>query len=71
MLRTIFLIGISALLGLFALKLAFGILIGAFGLFGVLLIFALKIALIGGAVYLVIRVVSPATARKLRGGSID
>ncbi len=66
MLRTIFTIGLFALLGLFALKLAFGILGGLLGLFVVLLGFAIKITLIGGAVYLVIRIVSPGTARRLR-----
>jgi hypothetical protein len=66
MIRTIFAVGIFALLGLFALKLVFGILGFAFGIFGALLIIAFKIALLGGAVYLVIRIVSPETARKLR-----
>ncbi len=66
MLRTIFTIGLFALLGLFALKLVFGILGGLFGLFFVLLGVAIKIAIVGGAVYLVIRIVSPSTARQLR-----
>ena len=66
MIRTIFTVGIFALLGLFALKLVFGILGVAFGLLGLVLVYAVKIALIGGVVYLVIRVVSPETARKLR-----
>jgi hypothetical protein len=66
MLRTIFVVGIFTLLGLFALKLVFGVLGLAFSVFGVLLGLALKIALIGGIVYLVIRIVSPSTAAKLR-----
>ncbi|MBI3791278.1 MAG: hypothetical protein HY275_10420 [Gemmatimonadetes bacterium] len=66
MLRTIFTIGLFALLGLFALKIVFGILGGLFGVFFVLLGFAIKIAIVGGAVYLVIRIVSPGTARRLR-----
>jgi hypothetical protein len=66
MIRTIFYIGIAAILGLFALKLLFGILGFAFGLFGVLLVLAVKIALVGGAIYLVLHLVSPETARKLR-----
>lgn len=66
MLRTIFAVGIFTLLGLFALKLVFGILGFAFGILGVLLAYAIKIALVGGVVYLVIRVVSPETARRLR-----
>lgn len=66
MLRTIFTIGLFALLGLFALKIVFGVMAGIFGLFFVLLGVAIKIALVGGAVYLVIRVVSPGTAKRLR-----
>ena len=66
MLRTIFMVGFFALLGLFALKLAFGIFGALLGLFSVLLFMALKIALIGAGVYLVIRIVSPGTARRLR-----
>jgi hypothetical protein len=71
MIRTILTIGIVAILGLFALRIAFGVLVVAFGIFGALLVLTLKIALIGGAVYLVIRVVSPETARKLRARSTD
>jgi hypothetical protein len=71
MLRTIFTVGVFTLLGLFALKLLFGILGFAFGLLGVLLVLAFKIALVGGVVYLVIAVVSPETARKIRAKSSD
>lgn len=66
MLRTIFTIGLFALLGLFALKIVFGIMAGLFGVFFLLLGVAIKIAIIGGAVYLVIRIVSPSTAKQLR-----
>lgn len=66
MLRTIFTIGLFALLGLFALKIVFGVMAGLFGIFFVLLGVALKIAIVGGAAYLVIRIVSPSTARRLR-----
>jgi hypothetical protein len=66
MLRTIFLIGLFAIGGLFLLKLVFGIL----GVFFVLLIGLLKaaifIGLVGAVIYLVIRVVSPSTAERLR-----
>jgi hypothetical protein len=66
MLRTIFMTGLLAVVGLFALGIAFhlfGALLGvAFWLVGL----ALKIAIVGGIVYLVIRVVSPETARRLR-----
>jgi hypothetical protein len=66
MLRTIFAVGVFTLLGLFALQLVFGVLGFAFGILGALLVLAIKIALVGGVVYLVIRVVSPETARRLR-----
>ncbi|MGH7624150.1 MAG: hypothetical protein ACREOJ_02400 [Gemmatimonadaceae bacterium] len=66
MLRTILSIGILAIVGLFLLKLAFGIFAGLFALLLPLLFFALKLALVGGVVYLVVRVVSPDTAKRLR-----
>jgi hypothetical protein len=69
MLRTILSIGVFTILALFALRIAFGILGFAFGVFGALLVLTVKIALIGGAVYLVIRIVSPETARRLRSRS--
>lgn len=71
MLRTIFTVGVFTLLGLFALKLVFGILGVAFGLLAFFLGWAVKIALVGGVVYLAIRIVSPETARKLRARSGD
>jgi hypothetical protein len=66
MLRTIFSIGLFAVLGLFALKFIFGIFGFALGLFSWLFWIALKIALVGLVIYFIIRVVSPDTARKLR-----
>ena len=66
MLRTIFTIGLFALLGLVALKLVFGIFGPLIGLFLFLLILALKIAFVGFLIYLVLRLVSPGTAQKLR-----
>jgi len=66
MIRTVFMIGLFALLGLFALKLVFGLFGVLFGLLGVLLWLALRIALVGLAVYFVIRIVSPDTAERLR-----
>ncbi len=66
MLRTIFTIGLFALLGLFALKVVFGL----FGpLFALLLFFlgiAFKIAILGLVIYVIVRVVSPNTARNIR-----
>ena len=66
MLRTVFTIGLFALLGLIALKLAFGLVLPLLGLFLWLLGLALKIAVIGLVIYLAIRVVSPDTARRIR-----
>ena len=66
MLRTIFSIGLFAILGLIALRFIFGIFGFALGLFMWLLVAALKIALVGLAIYLIIRIVSPDTARRLR-----
>jgi len=66
MLRTIFMIGLFAIGGLFLLKLAFGV----FGVFFILLLallrWAIFIAIVGAALYLVIRIFSPETARRLR-----
>ena len=66
MLRTIFSVGILALLGLFFMRFIFGIFIGLVGLVLFLLAIAIKIALIGFVVYLVIRILSPDTARRIR-----
>jgi hypothetical protein len=66
MLRTIFAIGLFAVLGLFALKLVFGVFSVMFVLFGGLLAFAIKIAIIGLIIYVIIRIFSPGTARKMR-----
>lgn len=72
MLRTIFTIGVLALLGLFALKLVFGILGGLFGLFFGLLALALPVVILGALIYVALMVFAPDTARDLRqkfGGS--
>jgi hypothetical protein len=66
MLRTIFSIGLFAVLGLIALKFVFGIFGFAVGLFVWLLFAALKVALVGLVIYFIIRLVSPATAARLR-----
>jgi len=66
MLRTIFSIGLFAVLGLIALKFIFGIFGIAVTLFVSLLFLAIKIGLVLLAVYFIIRIVSPDTARNLR-----
>ena len=66
MLRTIFTIGLFALLGLFLLQLAFGFLPLVFFLLKALVLLAIKIAIIGFCIYLIIRIFSPETARRMR-----
>jgi hypothetical protein len=66
MLRTVFTIGLFALLGLFVLNLAFAVLPMVIGLVMALLGIALKIALLGLLIYVVIRIFSPETARRMR-----
>ena len=66
MLRTIFMIGLIAFAGLFVLKLFFGILGGVFGILILLLRLAIPIAIVGGLIYLVLRVFAPDTAKDLR-----
>jgi hypothetical protein len=59
-------IGLFAMLGLFALKLVFGILPVLLGIVWMFLMLALKIAIFGVVVYFIVRIVSPDTARRLR-----
>jgi len=66
MLRTIFMIGVVAIGGLFLLKIAFGILGVFFAILIGLLKAAMFIALVGAVLYLIIRIVSPGTAQRLR-----
>lgn len=65
MLRTIFGIGVIALLGLFALKVFFGLFGVLFALFFVLLGWALRIAIVGAVIYFLLRVFMPETARSI------
>ena len=75
MLKTILMTGIMVMLGIFALGFVFSIFGGLIGLTFILLGFAIKALIVGAVAYLVIRIVSPDTARKLRdrwsGTSID
>ncbi|MDA1082088.1 MAG: hypothetical protein O2973_10505 [Gemmatimonadetes bacterium] len=65
MLRTLFSVGIMAMVGVFLLKFAFGL----FGGFVVLMLWllgiALKILIVGALIYFVIRIISPSTARRM------
>ena len=65
MLRTVFTVGLIAMLGLVALKLVFGLLGPLVGLLFMLLGFAIRVLLIGAVLYVVIRVVSPRTAERI------
>lgn len=75
MLRTILMTGVMVMLGIFALGFVFKIFGGLIALTFVLLGFAIKALIVGGIAYVVIRIVSPATARRLRdrwsGTSVD
>ena len=65
MLRTLFTVGLIAMLGLVALKLVFGLLGPLVGLLFMLLGFAIRVLLLGAVLYVVIRVVSPRTAERI------
>lgn len=70
MFRNVFALGLSAIIGVVALKLVFGIaggLLGAvFGIFLWIVSLAIRVALAGLLIYLVLLVLSPETARRMR-----
>jgi hypothetical protein len=66
MLRTLFVVGLMALVGLILLKVVFGILPVVLGIFLGLAFLALKILAVGAVAYIVLRLVAPSTARRLR-----
>jgi len=66
MLRTIFMIGLFAFLGLFALRLIFGVFGFLFAILGPLLKLAIWILVFGAIIYFAVRVFSPETARRWR-----
>jgi hypothetical protein len=65
MLRTLFTVGLIALLGLVALKVVFGLLGPLVGLLLWLVGLALQVLVVGAVAYFVIRVVSPSTADRI------
>lgn len=65
MLRTLFTIGLVALLGLIALKVVFGLLGPLVALLLMLLVFGFKIALVCLLLYVLLRIFSPGTASKI------
>lgn len=67
MIRTILMTGLLVIFGLFAVGFVFKIFGGLIALTFVLLGLAVKALIVGGIAYLAIRIVSPDTARRLRG----
>lgn len=66
MLRTVFVIGLLAFVGLFALKLFFGILGGVFGILFGLLALAIPVLIVGVLIYVLMLVFMPDTAREMK-----
>ena len=66
MLRAIFMIGLFAMLGLFAVGMVFKLFGGLVGLTFFLVALALKVVIVGGLLYFGIRVLSPGTAERIR-----
>lgn len=66
MLRTIFVVGAMALVGLVALKLVFGLMGPLVALLLWVAVLAFKVANLGLAGYVVLRLVSPSTAQRLK-----
>lgn len=65
MLRTLFSVGLMTMVGVFALRLVFGIFVGLVGLFMWLFFLALKILIVIAVIYFLIRLISPSTARRM------
>jgi uncharacterized BrkB/YihY/UPF0761 family membrane protein len=65
MLRTLFSVGLMTMVGIFLLKFAFGLFGGLVALLIWLAVLALKILLVGAAIYFIIRLISPSTARRM------
>ena len=66
MLRAIFMIGLIAMLGLFAVGMVFKLFGGVLALTFWLVALAIKVVIVGGLLYFGIRVLSPGTAARLR-----
>jgi hypothetical protein len=66
MLRTVFMIGLFALLGMFLLGSVFSVFGFLMGLAWWVFWLVVKVLIIGAVIYLIIRLVSPETARRLR-----
>ena len=66
MLRAIFMIGLFAMLGLFAVGMVFKLFGGILALTFWVVAVALKVLIVGGVLYLGVRLVAPSTAARLR-----
>lgn len=66
MLRAIFMIGLFAMLGLFAVGVVFKLFGGVVAMTFWVVAVALKVLVVGGVLYLGIRLVAPDTAQRLR-----
>lgn len=66
MLRAIFMIGLFAMLGLFAVGMVFKLFGGLLALTFWVVAVSLKVLIVGGLLYFGIRIVSPGTAQRLR-----
>jgi hypothetical protein len=66
MLRAIFMIGLIAMLGLFAVGMVFKLFGGVLALTFFLVAVALKVVIVGGLLYFGIRVLSPGTAQRIK-----
>ncbi|PYO77959.1 MAG: hypothetical protein DMD63_09180 [Gemmatimonadetes bacterium] len=66
MLRAIFMIGLFAMLGLFAVGMVFKLFGGLVGLTFFLVALAIKVVIVGGLLYFGIRILSPGTAARIR-----
>lgn len=66
MLRTILMTGLMVMVGLFALGFVFQIFGGLLALTFVLVGLAVKALIVGGVVYIALRIFAPDTARRLR-----
>jgi hypothetical protein len=66
MLRAIFMIGLFAMLGLFAVGMVFKLFGGLLALTFWVVAVSLKVLIVGGLLYFGIRIISPGTAQRLR-----
>ena len=65
MMRTLFSVGLMAMVGMFLMKFVFGLFGGFLALMVWLLWIAIRILIVGAIVYFVIRLISPSTARRM------